>query len=94
MNSNLETPPSNEDDHLLIGPSPIDLKAADESCAIDAAADRQWFIDNPVAMVRERPATIRELNASGQMPGTLAVICRGPMGSQVRIFIDPPVSKN
>ena len=94
MNTNPHTPPRNGDDHLLIGPSPIDLTAADESCAIDAAADRQWFIDNPEAMVRERPATIRELNASGLMPGTLAVIFRGPLGRQFRILIDPPVSQD
>ena len=82
------------DFHLQFGPTPLDANASKQSCAVDAAADRQWFIDNPKATVRERLATIRELNASGLMPGTLAVIFRGPMGSQVRILIDPPVSQN
>ena len=82
------------DVHLQFGPTQLDANASKESCAIDAAADRQWFIDNPKATVRERPATIRELNASGLMPGTLAVIFRGPLGIHVRILVDPPVSRN
>lgn len=76
------------DVHIWVGKNPPDAISSAESCRIDAAADREWFKQNPGATKRERPASIRELKASGLLPGTLAVIFRGPNGTQFRIFID------
>lgn len=78
-----------DDVHLQIGQQPVDAKAAEESCRIDAADDRVWFAQNPRAMMRERLASSRELKAHGLLPGTLAVIFRGPCGTQIRMFMNP-----
>ncbi|HEY0982392.1 hypothetical protein [Schlesneria sp.] len=77
------------DVHLQFGRKPIDAKAAEESCQVDAAADREWFARNPLAIQRERLASSRELKAQGLLPGTLAVIFRGPCGAQIRMFVTP-----
>ncbi len=74
---------------MLYGSKPVDTKASEESCRIDAAADREWFERNPLAMRRERPASSRERQALGILPGTLAVIFRGPCGAQIRTFVSP-----
>ena len=77
------------DVHIQLGCKPLDANASKESCRIDAAADREWFAQNPRAMRRERPASIRELKAHDMPIGTRAVIFRGPRGSQIRMFFPP-----
>ncbi|MEK6239036.1 MAG: hypothetical protein N2C14_30340 [Planctomycetales bacterium] len=61
-----------------------------QSCEIDAAADRQWFDDHPREERRIRPPSLRETVASGLPPGTCVLVRRGPCGSQIRMFLDPP----
>jgi hypothetical protein len=72
--------------HLQLGPPPLDASASEASCRIDAAADREWLKANPTAMKRERLASVRERKAFDMLPGTRAVIFRGPGRSQICIF--------
>ncbi len=75
--------------HLQLGDPPLDAIAAQESCRIDASADREWFARHPNAKKRERLASIRELKAQGMPPGSRVVVLRGPHGQQARMFVLP-----
>lgn len=84
-----------EDTHYYLGDQPLrDEEAAQQSCAIDAADDKQWFADHPAANRRERLASCREQKANGLMPGALAVIFRGPHGCQIRVFVSSDPEMN
>ena len=79
--------------HLQLGHRPVDAIASQESCRIDAAADREWFAKHPTKIRREWPASIRELKAHGMPIGSRTVVLRGPDGAQIRMF-EPPVEVN
>jgi len=75
-------------DHFHLGPPLADAAAADESCRIDAAQDREWFAQHPDRNERERPATELELRSTGHPPGTRVLVLRGPHGLQMRCFLE------
>jgi hypothetical protein len=60
-----------------------------KSAEIDAAKDREWFRRNPNADEYEREASLRELLTFGYPSGTRVHVKRGPMGSQLRVFLLP-----
>jgi hypothetical protein len=74
-----------EDIHLAFG-DVRDHAAMAASIAVDAAADRKWFRAHPKANERQRPISEREVRATGRPPGTIVVVRRGPLGSQIRVF--------
>ncbi|HEX3655205.1 MAG TPA: hypothetical protein VHV55_05345 [Pirellulales bacterium] len=76
------------DVHLLFG-DVADRGMAQLSIQIDAATDREWFRQHPDAQEFERPATVREVAATGHPPGTRVRVVRGQLGSQFRVFLLP-----
>ena len=81
--------------HLHLGPASINDQAASEaSCHIDAAADRRWFQQHPELNERERRASSREIAANCCPPGSTVLVIRGPMGSQIRMILDPDPQRN
>ncbi|MCD0458658.1 hypothetical protein [Roseiconus lacunae] len=86
MNNNIYK--SSSDIHIAAGlDSPVDPIAAQQSCEIDAARDREWFRENPGQQERIRKPSIREIMALALPPGTEVKVRRGPHGSQIREFI-------
>lgn len=81
--------------HLHLGPVGIkDHTAAAASCAVDTAADRDWFAAHPDENERERPCSSREIVAFGLPPGSTTVVFRGPFGRQTRAFVGPHPRRN
>lgn len=74
--------------HLHVGPPLANVVAAEQTCCVEAAEDRQWFLQNPGRDTRERPATASELEATGHPPGTQVLVLRGPYGTQMRCFLE------
>jgi len=83
------------DVHLHLGPGTVqDRMAAEDSCQIDAAKDREWLRQHPNANQRERVASVREMLAFNLPAGSTVVVKRGPNGSQMRIFFRPDLRRN
>jgi hypothetical protein len=78
----------NGDVHLMSGPI-ADPRQASRSAAIDAADDRKWLAEHPLAEYRVRPASYRELAATGMPRGSEVITIRGPYGSQLRAMLYP-----
>jgi hypothetical protein len=81
------------DIHYQVGPPPLNVGAAQQSCLIDAADDREWFARHPHATMRERPASEREIQANGLEKGATAAIFRRPTGEHIRLLLNPSRSK-
>lgn len=78
------------DTHLNIGPAtPIDPVAAQLSCELDAARDRDWFRKHPRRMERTRMPSAYEVAAHNLPPGSKVHVRRGPLGSQIRSILPP-----
>ena len=88
-NTNSQQPKPN-DFQIYLGTGLADRAAANKSAKIDAAADRAWLAAHPQATERQRLASSRELKAFNLSVGTMVDVSRGPYGSQVRTFLDPP----
>ena len=78
-----------EDAFVVLHGKIKDLAAAREVHETDAADDRRWLAEHPEADARHRMATAREMVACGLPPGCTVVVCRGPMGSQIRMIFPP-----
>ena len=79
--------------NILLTSGPIaDYAQAQMSMDVDAAADREWLRAHPNKICRVRPASIREVVAFNLLPGSKTAVVRGPDGSQVRAFMDPPLA--
>jgi|GEM_PF-1618272 len=76
------------DMHLIFGPI-TDARQASASARIDAPADRKWLAEHPKAEYRIRPASSRELAASGMPIGSQVHVFRGLYGSQTRAIAYP-----
>lgn len=74
---------------VLLGQELGDRAAAELSAVIDAPADRAWLAAHPMATTCTRQASPLEVCAFNLPAGTLAIITRGPGGSQIRAFRDP-----
>lgn len=74
--------------HIASG-SIVDPAAYVESVTIDAVADSTWFDDHPGTLMRERPASPRELRMCDYPLGTRVIVRRMSDGSQVRKLIPP-----
>src|SRR5262245_5425793 len=68
---------------------PFDPDLALASHALDAAADREWFRNNPGVRRRLRPATLLEEAALGLEPGSTTLVFLAADGSQGRIMLAP-----
>jgi hypothetical protein len=63
-----------------------DQAAARRSAEVDAALDKQWFIDHPREFERYRTASCDEVQAFGCKVGSVVLVRRGPYGSQIRMI--------
>lgn len=78
-----------KDAFLVLREQLRDLFAASEAHELDAADDKKWFAAHPLSDARHRLPTSREMAAYGLPPGCTAVVARGPMGTQIRMFYPP-----